>query len=120
MQFYRKGRRCGELLKTYHNAGLRTDQPNNGSVARSQAGTGHNAMNSRFPFCFNALERLAIYLVVPCGCGDRLHGKATQQATVDKNLTVTHIEHTIIDMPRVIEGEVIEGECEVITQGPRG
>ncbi len=27
---------------------------------------------------------------------------------MDKNLTVTHIEHTIIDMPKVIEGEVIE------------
>ena len=40
--------------------------------------------------------------------GDRLDGKATQQVIVDKNLTVTHIEHTIIDMPKVIEGEVIE------------
>jgi ribosomal protein L17 len=40
--------------------------------------------------------------------GDRLDGKATQQVTVDKTLTVTHIEHTIVDMPKVIEGEVVE------------
>ncbi len=39
--------------------------------------------------------------------GDRLDGKATQQVTVDKNIQVTHIEHTIVHMP-LIEGEVIE------------
>ncbi len=67
-------------------------------------------MNSRFPFFFNALERLAIYLVAPCGCGDVLAGKATQQVTVDKNIQITHIEHTIVDMPKVVEA----GEIEVI------
>ena len=39
--------------------------------------------------------------------GDRLDGKATQQVQVDKNIQITHIEHTIVDMP-LIEGEVIE------------
>ena len=40
--------------------------------------------------------------------GDRLDGKATQQVNVEKNVQVTHIEHSIVDMPKVIEGEVIE------------
>ncbi len=42
--------------------------------------------------------------------GDRLDGKATQQVTVDKNIQITHIEHTIVDMPKVVEA----GEIEVI------
>ncbi len=40
--------------------------------------------------------------------GDRLDGKATQQVNVEKNVQVTHIEHSIVDMPKTIEGEVIE------------
>ena len=40
--------------------------------------------------------------------GDRLDGKATQSVQVDKNIQITHIEHSIVDMPKVIEGEVIE------------
>ena len=42
--------------------------------------------------------------------GDRLDGKPTQQVTVDKNIQITHIEHTIVDMPKVVEA----GEIEVI------
>ena len=42
--------------------------------------------------------------------GDRLDGKATQQVQVDKNIQITHIEHSIVDMPKVIEGEAIEVE----------
>ena len=30
--------------------------------------------------------------------GDRLDGKATQSVQVDKNIQVTHIEHTIVHM----------------------
>ena len=41
---------------------------------------------------------------------DRLDGKATQQVQVDKNIQITHIEHTIVDMPQMIEA----GELEVI------
>ncbi len=40
--------------------------------------------------------------------GDRLDGKSTQAVQVDKNIQITHIEHSIVDMPKVIEGEVIE------------
>ena len=39
---------------------------------------------------------------------DRLDGRAVQSVQVDKTIQITHIEHTIVDMPRVIEGEVIE------------
>ena len=42
--------------------------------------------------------------------GDRLDGKATQSVQVDKNIQITHIEHTIIDMPKVVEA----GEIEVV------
>ncbi len=40
--------------------------------------------------------------------GDRLDGKATQSVQVDQSVQITHIEHTIVDMPKVIEGEAIE------------
>ncbi len=42
--------------------------------------------------------------------GDRLDGKATQSVQVDKNIQITHIEHSIVDMPKVVEA----GEIEVI------
>ncbi len=42
--------------------------------------------------------------------GDRLDGKATQAVQVDQSVQITHIERTIIDMPKVIEGEVIEAK----------
>ena len=41
---------------------------------------------------------------------DRLDGKAVQSVQVDKNIQVTHIEHSIVDMPKLVEA----GEIEVI------
>jgi hypothetical protein len=39
---------------------------------------------------------------------DRLDGRAVQSVQVDKTIQITHIEHSIVDMPALIEGEVIE------------
>ena len=46
--------------------------------------------------------------------GDRLDGKARQAVQVDQSVQITHIEHTIIDMPKAIKaGEVIEVEPDL-------